>query len=67
MKATLEFDLLEERAELQLALRAGELSAALSNLDQALRARLKYTEHLTEDERTFLESLRAEIGEALRD
>lgn len=67
MKATLEFTLPEEERDLALALRAGKLQSALYHTSESIRARLKYSEGLSDEERAWLTDLRAEISAELPD
>lgn len=58
MKATLEFNLPEERYEHVLAINAGALLSALSEIRQAIRSILKYEEHVSDETRAKLDELR---------
>jgi hypothetical protein len=64
MKATLEFNLPEEREEFEIALRAGKLQAALSEFENFLRAQLKYGE-LPEAEYKRVEMIREKYFELI--
>lgn len=66
MKANLTFDLTEERSELLLALRAGEMSSALWAIDQACRSALKY-EELSDETRAKVQAIRDLIPSELLD
>lgn len=66
MKATLIFDLPEERPEYMLANRAGDLHSALHEVAEHIRSRLKY-EALTAEAREALETVRALIPGDLLD
>ncbi len=57
MKATLTFDLPDDRFELEVANAAGELHSALLEIERHLRSRLKYAELSTET-RLELETIR---------
>jgi hypothetical protein len=68
MKATLTFDLLDEKDELLTALHAGRYAATLHLLDTELRARLKYCENGDVDELVrFLQGLRGLMSSELKD
>lgn len=60
MKAYLKFDLPEERAEYELANKAGMLHACLWEISNLIRSRLKHEEP-SEAERQALETIRALI------
>lgn len=61
-KATLSFNLPEERVEFDLASKAADLSSIISGLESELRSRLKYDSRPEWDEAT-VESIRQWIIE----
>lgn len=63
-KITLEFDSIEDAEELNVALNGGKYLAALQELDNYLRGRLKY-EDLPEEIDTALQLARDKLHEEL--
>ena len=61
MKGTLIFKLPEEQSEFKLAQKGGEYLAALQELDNYLRGRLKYEEDLPDIVREALEEVRTRL------
>jgi hypothetical protein len=66
MKATLEFDMLEEREELENAIHGGEWKSVVWELDQKLRGYLKY-EHTFKNVDEALEKLREELHDEVNE
>jgi hypothetical protein len=63
MKATLSFNLPEEEDDFELASNANKLLCVLHELDQELRAEVKYHDDLTEERRKAFEYVRDRIFE----
>ena len=66
MKATLSFNLPEEREEFELAQQGSSCSIVLFDLDQFLRNKIKY-ENLTELEEKIYQELRDKLHEFAHD
>lgn len=68
MKAILEFDLVEEREEFDLAANGHRWSFSLWDLDQWLRAQMKYNDHnMTEEEYSAYEKCREKLHDVMQD
>jgi len=63
MKATLEFNLPDDRSEHELAIAGPKLLSVLWELDQWLRARVKYEDHKFATPDEALEAARAQLRE----
>jgi len=66
MKATIEFDGDDAERDTLLALHAGELFAAIWDIDQECRSRIKHAEGIEDAEACFLERLREMAREAIQ-
>lgn len=64
MKNTIEFNLPEDREELQIALRAGEVISIVEETLNYIRQKLKYGE-LKQEATSELEAVRSMLAEAL--
>lgn len=60
-KATLEFNLPEEREEYELTVKAGALCSFIFEFSQYLRSQYKYNDTLTEEQHELLEKIREEF------
>jgi len=68
MKAILEFNLPEESADLNLALKGHEWARALHKFSESIRIRIKYAdETMTDETYAELEGLQKELAEILED
>ena len=67
MKATLEFNLPEDKIEWENVVKADDMYAALWDICQDLRVRWKYHEYQTEEEFAIVESIRDKFYEILND
>jgi hypothetical protein len=65
MKATLTFDLPDERSDLDLALNGSKYLCVLWDMDQEARNKLKYDEKITGDHAKWYEHLRLDIRERM--
>ena len=65
MKATLEYNLPEDRIEHQRAVHSGEAWSALYNIDSMLRNLLKYGNNDYKTAEELAHALRAEISDVL--
>ena len=65
-KVTFEFDYYEDRQEIDLILRMKDAYAALWDIDQYLRDKLKHDEVVTPEQERFYESLRELCAESLK-
>jgi hypothetical protein len=67
MKATLEFNLPEDKHEWNNAVQADAMFACLWDLSQELRTMWKYQQYQTEEEYAIVESIRDKIYEILNE
>lgn len=68
MKATLEFNLPEDRDDFALATNASKMWSVLWELDQDLRARVKYApDDSNEDKLEAYQEIREKLRELMRD
>ena len=65
MKATIEFNLPEDKYEWENAIRADAMFCALWDLSQELRTMWKYQQYQTEEEYAIVESIRDKFYEIL--
>jgi hypothetical protein len=65
MKATIEFNLPEDKYEWDNAIRADAMYLALWDLSQELRSMWKYKEYKTEEEYAIVETIRDKFYEIL--
>ena len=65
MKATLEFDLPDDKYEFKMALLGSTYAAVVVELDQHLRWKVKYDEDLPEAHREVLDGVRTRLWEIL--
>ncbi len=65
MRATLEFDLLEERFYLLRAINGNSWSQVVYDIDEAMRREIKYTEGLTDEQRDCYQKIRDLIREEM--
>ena len=61
MKATLEFNLPEDKADFDIALQGSDWKHVCWQMDQYLRRKVKYDEGLTEEQREVYEDIRGEF------
>jgi len=61
MKATLEFNLPEEKQNFNLAIKGSDWWYVCWQMDQYLRKRVKYDESLSEEQREVYEDMRGEL------
>ena len=66
MKATLKFNLPEDREEFEQAVRASDIHAALWDFKQKLRGHIKYEEH-SHEVYEMLDKVRDELNQSLTD
>jgi hypothetical protein len=62
-KVTLEFDLIEEREDMEAALNGWKLKMMVWDLDQHLRSELKYNNKLTGETYEAVEKIRERLHE----
>lgn len=67
MKATLEFNLPDDKEDFDLATRALSWYSIVWDMDQYLRSRLKYEDSLSEDSYKALEEAREKLREIIND
>ena len=67
MKATLEFNLPEDKHEWDNAVRSDAMYAALWDISQELRTMWKYKEYKTEEEFAIVDSIRDKFYEILNE
>ena len=67
MKATLEYNLPEDKHEWDNAVKADAMYAALWDFSQELRTMWKYQEYQTEDEYALVDSIRDKFYEILNE
>lgn len=67
MKATLEFNLPEEKEEFDTAVNANAYRSVLCEFDGQLRKILKYEESITDEMKGTLQGLRDTLNEMARD
>ena len=67
MKATLEFQLPEDKHEWDNAVKADAMYSALWDLSQELRTMWKYQEYKTEEEYAIVEAIRDKFYEILNE
>jgi hypothetical protein len=67
MKATLKFNLPEDKHEWDNAVKADDMYAALWDLSQELRTMWKYQEYKTEEEYAIVDSIRDKFYEILNE
>lgn len=67
MKATLTFDLPEEREEFELATRAAAFMLVLHDFDQHLRSQMKYNDQLSAEQFKIYDDLRSKLHEFASD
>jgi hypothetical protein len=65
MKATIEFNLPEDKYEWENAIRADAMYLALWDLSQELRSMWKYQQYKTEEEYAIVETIRDKFHEIL--
>lgn len=65
MKATLTFDTVEDADELRIAINIPGVMRVLSDLEQALRDKLKYDQDLSDGTRNALSKVRELLWEGL--
>ncbi len=65
MRATLEFELPEEKNDLLLSLKATELSIVIERLLQYIRAEIKYKEDVIQSRHETLEDIRKNLWDLL--
>lgn len=63
MKATLEFELPEERSEFETANRGGEYASALHDIKQVFRSFHKHTDQTPEDIAAAFQAIEAIVSE----
>jgi len=66
MKATLEFDMIQEREELENAIHGGDWKSVVGDFDQKLRGYLKYG-HTFKDVDEALEKVREELHDEVNE
>ena len=67
MKATLEFNLPEDKSDFNLAIKGSDWWHVCWQMDQYLRKRVKYDEGLTEEQLEVYEDLRGEFWKFMKD
>ena len=66
MKATLEFNLPEDNSDFQLAVNSSKIFHVIWNLDQYLRSKIKYEDHLlTQEKFDAYEEIRRKLFEIM--
>ena len=67
MKAKLEFNLPEEKDEFDYACNGLKYCAALGELDNFLRSKIKYDQNLTDEQYKVYEDVRSKLWEILNE